>query len=176
MSLMMLKRYHNPVCVTGHRPDKLGGFRPHVQRELYLFAREVVREIDPTYVVTGMAQGWDLAIAKACINLGIDFHAYVPFEGQELIWPEAAQEEYHHVLSFASNTVVVSEGGYSPKKMFLRNYAMVDATPATVALWNGDRIGGTWDAVQYTEEVNHDLINVWKYWQDFKKGLTRRTP
>lgn len=171
---------HKRFCVTGHRPDKLGGFSDHAQRQLYLFAREVVRDSDAAkyegVVVTGMAQGWDMAIARACINLGVDFEAYVPFDGQELLWPERAQKEYRHVLSFAKEVKVISKGGYSPKKMFLRNYAMVDDTPVTVSLWNGDRIGGTWDAVQYTQEVNHDLINVWDYWKDFKKGLTRVTP
>lgn len=172
----MSKPSNDVFCVTGHRPEKLGGYQPHAQRELYLFAREVVRDFDPKLVVTGMAQGWDMAIAKACINLGVDFEAYVPFEGQELLWPKDSQTEYHHVLSFANKVRIVSKGTYSPRKMFIRNWAMVDATPTTVALWNGDRTGGTWDTVDYTQEVNHELINVWDYWINFKKGLTRRSP
>lgn len=155
--------------VTGHRPDKLGGFSGSRQQKLYLFARNWLRHLSPAMVITGMAQGWDMAVAKACINLGLDFTAYVPFEGQEAIWPQKAQEEYHHVLSFASETKIISPGGYSPAKMMTRNLAIVDDCQVLGALWNGDRVGGTWNAVEAAMEINHPIIQLWDDWQYFQK-------
>lgn len=156
--------------VTGHRPDKLGGFSDKAQHKVYLYARERLRELSPNLVLTGMAQGWDIAIGLACINLGLDFIAYVPFEGQELMWPGAAQKEYHHILSFAQSVKIISKGGYAPSKMMARNLAVVDDCDVLLALWNGDRTGGTWNAVETALEVNHPIINAWDGWKEFRKS------
>jgi hypothetical protein len=34
-----------------------------------------------------MARGWDLALAKAAVELGLPLFAAIPFVGQESRWP-----------------------------------------------------------------------------------------
>lgn len=60
------------IAATGHRPDKLGGYDDDVMKRLkdlargYLEKQEVLAE-----VISGMAQGWDTAIALVAIELEI---------------------------------------------------------------------------------------------------------
>ncbi len=67
------------IAVTGHRPDKLGGFSEDVHHRLVRFAKETLSKIprDNLTIVTGMALGWDIAIADACDQVGIPFLAAI---------------------------------------------------------------------------------------------------
>ena len=71
------------IAATGHRPDKLGGYGSIVADRLFHLAYETLEELAPTLVISGMALGWDMAVAEAAFCLDIPFHAYRPFEGQE---------------------------------------------------------------------------------------------
>jgi hypothetical protein len=74
--------------------------------------------------LSGMALGWDLAVAKACTILGVPFLAAVPFAGQENIWPRESKELYHELLAQASEVVIVSSGGYARWKFIARDHYM----------------------------------------------------
>ena len=50
------------ICGTGHRPNKLGGYTQAAQLKLYNVAVEVLEELKPTTVISGMAIGWDQAV------------------------------------------------------------------------------------------------------------------
>ena len=41
----------------------------------------------PDAVISGMALGWDQAVARATADLGIPWVAAITFEGQESKWP-----------------------------------------------------------------------------------------
>jgi hypothetical protein len=68
------------LAVTGHRPKDLGGYSDAAFVKLVAFAKNNLGKWQPRieYVITGMAQGWDQAVAQACVELGLPFHAYVP--------------------------------------------------------------------------------------------------
>lgn len=158
--------------VTGHRPEKLGGFSDTAQHRVYLYARDFIRDLSPNLVITGMAQGWDIAVARACINLGTPFLAYVPFAGQECKWPAAVQDDYRDILTYADEVKIISKGGYAVQKMFIRNLAIVDDSDELLAMWNGDRTGGTWNTVESAMEINQTIHQAWDGWKDYKKNLT----
>lgn len=153
---------------TGHRPDKLGGYDPHTTKRVLDFATEILRHHQPSLVISGMAQGWDMALAQAAVNLGIPFHAYVPFHGQEQVWPMATRLYYKALLSLAQNVVMVTQGGYSKSAMQLRNQAMVDNCDLLAALWNGSK-GGTENCLMYAMLTSKPYIN---YWPQFMGTLT----
>jgi uncharacterized phage-like protein YoqJ len=158
------------VAVTGHRPDKLGGYGSAAKIKLLSFA---VDQFDralrkgPLVVITGMALGWDQAVAQACVIHGIPFHAAIPFVGQEQMWPEESQRLYSDLLKKASKVTIVSPGRYESWKMHRRNEFMVDHCTVLVALWNGSP-GGTASCVSYAERKQTKVVNLWSTWENFR--------
>lgn len=149
---------------TGHRPPKIGGYDkfPVVVN----FAVMVLTKLRPDEVISGMALGWDMALAQAAIQLSIPFTAALPFIGQGLRWPEHSQVQYERILGHAKDTIVCSQGGYSPDKMQVRNEWMVDHSSHVLALWNGSS-GGTFNCIKYANSVDKMVMNVWKPWEEF---------
>jgi uncharacterized phage-like protein YoqJ len=151
------------VVGTGHRPDKLLGYSPAARQRVEAFAEQCLRDMRPAQLITGMAQGWDQALAVAAVKLGIPFLAAVPCDGQESVWPEPAQVLYRSLLAKAGQVVVVSPGAYAGWKMQKRNEFMVDAGTEVLALWNGSD-GGTANCVHYAMKKKVPITNVWPQW------------
>lgn len=126
---------------TGHRPDKLGGYSRQAQIRLHKFALETLRSVPTDKLISGMAQGWDQALAWAAKEMGIPFTAAVPFIGQERLWPQEAQDRYTSLLSYAEGVEVICDYNH-PGAMSIRNSWMVDNCSHVLALFNGSP-GGT---------------------------------
>lgn len=159
------------VAATGHRPDKLGGYSSEVNKKLTMFAVGILEEMKSGYdsglvVISGMAQGWDQAVAHAAIITKTPFIAAVPFAGQESMWPFKGKQRYHKILSLAQEVVVVSEGGFSRDKMMDRNRWMVNNADAMLALFDGSR-GGTAHCVDYAKLQEVQILNVWEQWESY---------
>lgn len=150
------------LAVTGHRPDKLGGFGLATRARVLRLAMDSLVRIQPSRVISGMALGWDQAIAEAAIHLHIPLWAAVPFEGQECMWPAKAQANYRYVLSRSERVVVSSTGGFSNRKMQLRNEWMVRHCTRLLALWNGTP-GGTANCLSFAAGLLQadQIENVW---------------
>ena len=154
--------------VTGHRPPALGGYSDHAFELLVAVAIEHLVRIVPEQVITGMAQGWDQAVAEACVRRHIPFIAAVPFQGQESQWPAASQGKYHGLLFHAQQVVYTTEKpGYAPWKMGVRNKWIVDHSHQILACWDGveDMRSGTFQMVRLVRQQNKPLINVYPDWQ-----------
>ena len=106
-----------------------------------------------------MALGFDTYLAQISYKLGIPFIAAIPFIGQESIWPYPSKELYKDLLSKAFEVVVVSEGGYSPQKMQVRNEFMVNRSDKVLACWDGSN-GGTGNCVKYAESIGKEIIRI----------------
>ncbi len=148
------------VAFTGHRPDKLGGYE--LPNPTYL---KVCKDIDRTLkelkvekVISGMALGVDQWAASIAIKLGIPFVAAVPFLGQEGMWPNQSKKIYKFLLDKAGEIVIVNEGGFTAKKLQLRNEWMVDNCDVLIAVYNGDDKGGTANCVRYAKEKKKEIV------------------
>lgn len=53
------------LAVTGHRPNKLGGYSKQAYRKLVKIAEVNLKKLNPDKVISGMALGWDQALAQA---------------------------------------------------------------------------------------------------------------
>jgi uncharacterized phage-like protein YoqJ len=162
------------LAVTGHRPQKLGGFSPAAGQRLVEFATAELRRFNPLpqRVLTGLALGWDQAIAWACAELGIPFIACVPCKGQDTPWPAASRQAYRTLLALAYDVVAVCPGGYAAWKMIRRDHYMVDQLNCLegdklLALYNGDTDGGTAKTVQYAQAKGVAIENCWERWISF---------
>jgi uncharacterized phage-like protein YoqJ len=149
------------VGITGHRPDKLGGWRTPNPTYLSVLdhLKQALEHYRPDFVISGMALGVDQWAAELCLTLGIRFIAAVPFKGQESKWPPQAKAKYDWLVSRAHQVCVISEGGYSPQKMFLRDKWIVDYSHVMVAVWNGSD-GGTAHTVSYAKQVGKPIYFV----------------
>lgn len=149
------------LAVTGHRPEKLGGYSPEAAARLQAFARFQISMLAPSRVISGMALGWDTAVALATLDLGIPLVCAVPFLGQESRWPFQSQQVYKSILARAEAVEIICEGGYSPHKMQLRNMAMVGDCDFLLACWDGSS-GGTANCVAYAEGQGRPWFNCYK--------------
>lgn len=151
------------ISVTGHRPDKLGGYGvnslTHQRAITHVFANWL--EINkPDYVLVGMALGFDIYAALTCLVWKIPYIACVPFKGQESVWSSSQQKLYNQVLAAAEDIVIVSPGKYTAKKMQVRNEYMVDRASKVVALWDQSP-GGTANCIRYARSRDKEIINLY---------------
>lgn len=153
------------VAGTGHRPPKLGGYGEKVYEQLVELAIWALRSFvnPPTQVISGMAIGWDQALAEAAIHHGMPLVAAIPCIGQELRWPAEAQARYHYILSRASEKHLVSNIHYQPWVMHRRNMWMVDRANVMLALWDGSQ-GGTSNCLEYAKVKRVPILNLWRPW------------
>jgi len=149
------------VAFTGHRPDKLGGYKLPNPTYLYVCQEidKALRELKPEKVISGMALGVDQWAANIAHKLGIPFVAAVPFEGQESAWPQASQKTYRSLIKLATERVVVNEGGYAAWKMQTRNEWMVDRCDQLIAVWDGSP-GGTGNCVNYARSKAKEIFYI----------------
>ena len=149
------------IAGTGHRPQKLGGFGTAVEDALYDLALTHLGRLRPSLVISGMALGWDTAIAEAAYCLGIPYHAYIPFVGQESRWSSNAQKLYHRLLKYAAQVVECEEPGYAAWKMLSRDRRMVDESRRMLARWDGSEASGPGKTVNYALSRHKEVINLW---------------
>jgi uncharacterized phage-like protein YoqJ len=149
------------VAFTGHRPDKLGGYK--LPNDTYIRVCQKIdttlKEFKPEKVITGMALGIDQWAASIAHKLHIPFLAAIPFEGQENAWPESSRKIYRILRKLATEEVVVSQGGYSADKMQVRNIWMVDNCDKLIAVWDGTK-GGTGNCIEYAKSVKKDIYYI----------------
>lgn len=176
------------VCTAGHRPfPKLGGYSEEAwQRTLRTAEVALFKHPEVTTVITGMAQGWDQALAQAAININIPLIAAVPLRGFECKWTPNGQAYFHGLIHQCEAVVYVDEldemryrarnrfikaGIYSAAKMQTRNTYMVDNSDAIFALWDGSS-GGTRSCLDYNQDLSlhpfEPSIPVFNFWPEFK--------
>ena len=152
---------------TGHRLEVIGYEN---KPKLIRYATSILPGYNPTKVISGMAIGWDQALAWAAVNNSVPFIAAVPFKGQESIWPQKAKDEYYKLLELAEEVVIVCEGGFAPHKYHVRDKWMVDRGDQMIALWNGNQYGGTYSTVKMAKKAEKTINNVWPGWEQFENG------
>lgn len=165
------------IAGTGHRPSKLGGYSDQAFDRLVSVAIGALLELKPAQVISGMALGWDQALAQAACTLQIPFWAAVPFKGQESAWPERSQGQFRSLLAQAQGVTYVCEGSYAAWKMQERNEWMTDHANCILAIWDGSP-GGTKNCVDdavrrqgFSMRETGDpttykkIINVYKKWR-----------
>lgn len=152
---------------TGHRPQRLGGYGDDVTARLSQFVEGWLTANRPKKAISGMAQGWDMAVADACIRLNIPFIAALPFKDQDKVWPAQSRTHYREVLAAADETYIVSPGPYAVWKMHQRNRWMVDRCDRLISLWDGTPEGGTAKCVEYANLIGRPVTNLWTEYLTF---------
>lgn len=155
------------VGVTGHRDVE------QQPGELLSFARlsvALMQRNGATEIITGMARGWDLAVARAAHDLGVPYCAAIPFPGQPNHWRPEDQTDWAWAVERASRQVVV---GSLPLNHFYhrRNEWIVDNSVELWSFWDGQP-GGTAHCTLYAEQISRIVRPLWEPWLRFRAERT----
>lgn len=155
------------VGVTGHRDVE------QQPGELLGFARlsvALMQQRGATEIITGMARGWDLAVARAAHDAGVPYCAAIPFASQPDRWPEHERVEWAQAVNRAARMVVI---GTSALNVFLerRNCWIVNNSDELWSLWSG-RSGGTAHCVLYAGQMGATIRPLWEPWLRYRAERT----
>lgn len=153
------------LCGTGHRPKdfpcKYDNNHPWAKSKLKLI-QKTLRELKPKVVISGMALGYDLWLARVAQLNDIPVHAYIPCKNQCRTWPKESQDKYYEILSACEKEVYCDEGEYAAWKMQKRNVDMLNNSDYVLSLWNPDRkVGGTFNCVSSAHSMGKTVLNLW---------------
>jgi uncharacterized phage-like protein YoqJ len=149
------------IAGTGHRPDTLpGGYDALYREALVGSCIAVLKELKPTKVISGMALGFDQALAEAALELKIPLLAAIPFPAMAHAWPSQSQTRWLKIMERASEVHVISLYYYM-KTYQKRNEYMVDNCDLVLALWDGSA-GGTGNCVRYATKIGKPIKHLWE--------------
>lgn len=155
------------IVGTGHRLDKIGSHRDQICKEI----DKRLDMLQPSLVITGMAQGFDQWLCEAALKRHIRVLAATPFPAQPDPWPARGQDEYRGLLRWVmaqggeivhvSHTNPVSHAEAS-RLLRERNNWMVQRAlrvppvgvmenKVLLACYNGDLQGGTINCIRYAQ-------------------------
>ena len=140
------------VAWTGHREERL-----LKRNSLIAIENRIYRWFDsvqPTRVIAGMAKGVDLMVCRVAHSLRVPCTAAVPWVGHSSNWSKRAQDEYIDLLEKCDRIQVTSDvADYEVSVYSTRNRWMVDNCQVLAAVWDGEKDGGTYDAIAYAEKI-----------------------
>lgn len=155
------------VGVTGHRDVE------QQPGELLSFARLSVAlmiERGVSEIITGMARGWDLKIARAAFDLKVPYCAALPFLGQTVGWGSNDIEEHKHALANAARVEIVTRLPLNVS-YYTRDKWIVDNCDELWALDSG-RKSGSHATVLYADQIGRIVRPLWEPWTRFRAERT----
>lgn len=134
------------VAMTGHRADKVALYnKGYIRHQI----RAAFNDLKADLVIQGMCDGIDLMAAKYAYDLHIPFWSVRPWMGHHAApgW----QDWYLNARVYAERVIVLdkSKKYTGPWLYHNRNKWMVDNCDVVVAVWDGERSGGTFATVRY---------------------------
>ena len=90
-------------------------------------------------------------------NPALKLHMILPHEAQADKWSNSAQERYHSILEKADSVEYISREYYDGC-MLDRNHRLVEAAGSLLAVYNGERRGGTAATVRYAQKLGRKII------------------
>ena len=169
------------LAVTGHRPQHMPkGWEPNKydwdpKSPSWVAAGQRVVEYCHAHgintVISGMAQGFDIAVASAVIqDPTLKLVAAVPFKGSDSTFTKRGMAWYRRILKVADKVVYVSDEPIKSKdadrqhkeasgKLMERNEWMIDNADEVFALFDEESRpgGGTAAAVSYTRDAGKPI-------------------
>ena len=153
---------------TGHRPHKLPWRYNEVDERCVVLKSALAEQIAAldkagiTDFYSGGADGVDCWAALIVLELreknpALKLHLILPHEGQADSWNDSAQERYRSILEQADSVEYVSREYYEGC-MLERNHPLVEAAGVLLAVYNGERRGGTAATVRYARKLGRKII------------------
>lgn len=152
---------------SGHRPQKLpwkgDEDDPRCVALKEALRGQIVRLVQEgvTDFLSGMAEGVDTWAAQAVLALREDdpalrLHCILPYKGQADKWKAASRERYRSILEQADSIVYVHRE-HSKNCMLERDRFLVVHAGRLLAVYNGERRGGTAATVRYARKAGREI-------------------
>lgn len=148
------------LCGSGHRSHKLGLTLRDTLSTLPNIIIPQLIHLRPQVIYSGMALGWDQAIAYSAILCSIPFVAAIPFDGFNSKWDSEQKRLHDQLVGYAYLVHHVCDPGYAGWKMQKRNEWMVDHTVGVLACWDGVKKSGTYNCIKYANKKKKEIINL----------------
>jgi len=156
---MIINGSDTSIAVTGHQPYILGGYSNALDQGLYDLASGWLKANQPREVVSGLAAGWDTAVASAALDQDIPLIAALAYQGQADQWPPEAKTVHEKLRDGASEIYQYSRekahGCYTRRDRWV-----LERGDIVLALWSGAD-GGTARAVATAQKLGKPIINLW---------------
>ena len=158
----------NCCAFTGHCPHKFPWRYDKTDSRCVALkaalAGQITQLVDAgvTDFYSGGADGTDCWAALIVLKLreknpALKLHLILPHKGQADRWSDSAQERYHSILEQADSVEYVSREYYEGC-MLDRNHRLVEAAGVLLAVYNGERRGGTAATVRYARKLGKKII------------------
>lgn len=155
---------------TGHRPSKFPWRYDETDSRCVALKEKLTEQIAKlaeagvTDFFSGMAEGTDTYCAQIVLDLrrknpALNLHCVLPCEGQADRWSDSARERYHMIVAQADFVDYVSRKYYDGC-MLARNRRLVDQAGILLAVYNGERRGGTAATVRYARKAGREIIMI----------------
>ena len=159
---------NNCCAFTGHRPHKFPWRYDEADRRCVALKAALTEQIAAlaeagiTDFYSGGADGVDCWAALVVLELrqknpALKLHCILPHEGQDDKWNNSAQERYRFILNQADSVEYVSREYYDGC-MIDRNHRLVEAAGLLLAVYNGERRGGTAATVRFARKLRRRII------------------
>ena len=160
--------FDKSCAFTGHRPQKLPWRYDESDvgcvRLKAILAEKIAELADTgtTTFLSGMAEGTDTWATLAVLalrekNPALRLHCILPCKRQADRWTASARALYFSILEQADTVTYVSED-YHKDCMLERNRYLVDHAAKLLAVYNGERRGGTAMTVRYARKLGRKII------------------
>lgn len=165
------------IALTGHRPPKLAGydynniFYKRLYKKLDNIVKQALTRYDYLELHSGMALGADTIWAKVIIDNKkqfpnkIKFIADVPNMEQYKKWPpnSNSKEIWLNLMEYADEVITYEDKNPGKSIGYIlnaRNWGMIEPCEVLIAVYNGDKTGGTANAVKYGLSKNKKIIYI----------------
>lgn len=147
------------VAVTGHRPDKLGGYNAFenfkaIRRHMKDFLEQAPD--GELRLLSGGALGIDQFWIEVGLYLQLPVIAVLPFNGYDARWPASSRTLYAKLLARCEEVSYIGSE-YKPDLYQKRNEFLVDNSDVLVAYYDGSSDGGTKHCIDYAISENKTI-------------------
>ena len=155
-------------AITGHRPQKFPWKYDETDSRCValkaVLADQIIALVDDgfTQFLSGMAEATDTWFSLVVLSLreqnpAIKLHCILPCKEQADKWAASSRDLYYSILDRADSLVYVSRA-YHKNCMLERNRFLVDHAAALLAVYNGERRGGTAATLRYAQKMGREII------------------
>ena len=167
--LARLASFITHACAfTGHRPHKFPWRGDEAVPACVALKKVLADQIDTlvsngyTDFLSGMAEGTDIWAAQAVLATrekypALKLHCILPCFDQSAKWSASSRERYRSVLEQADSIIFVNREN-KRSCMLERDRFLVSYASIVLAVYNGERRGGTAATVRYARKLGQKLI------------------
>ena len=165
---MLTTRYTTTCAFTGHRPRKFP-WKYNEQDSRCVALKAVLSEqirlladAGVTQFLSGMAEATDTWSAISVLalrekNPTLKLHCILPCKEQADKWTASSRDLYHFILEQADSIVYVSRA-YHENCMLERNRFLIEHASTVLAVYNGEKRGGTAATMRYAQKMGREII------------------